>query len=752
MLLTTMATRASRTSRKSKSDSTGKRREHFASLLHPVPDAPLLNREINRLDYNRRVLAEAENPDVPPLERLKFIAFTSRNLDEFFMVRVGELRDLIDAAIEDLSPDGLTPAQQLEQIRSHARRLIDDMYACLDGQVLPLLREHGVNIEKFRDLAPVEKMRMSAYFEKHIAPILTPLAIDPGHPFPFLANLSVNIAVKVESSDGEQHVVLIKLPPSIPRFVEVSRNRFITVGSLVLAHVERFFPTLRVRNAARFRLIRNADVSLHYDEIEDLRESVKAELRRLERSAVVCIEIEPGIDEDILELLTASTNTSRDDVYMVSNLPRLGDLIEIYDKVAEPSLRDAAYNPRIPQDVASAEDIFSILHKKDVVLHRPYDSFTTVIEFLHAAATDPNVLAIKQTLYQTDEGSPVIEKLIAAAYRGKQVTAVIELQARFEEQKNIEWARRLEEAGVQVVFGLVGLKTHSKVCLVVRSEGEELRRYVHLSTGNYTIDTARSYTDIDLLTSRATFGADVSTLFNLLTGYSSASVQEVFESAKARPEWTNLIVAPFDYQDWVLRMIEREALNAAQGKEARIIAKFNSFADPTISQALYAASGAGVKIDLIVRGICCIVPGLPGISENIRVISIVDRFLEHSRILYLHNGGSPEVFALSGDWMERNFHRRIEIAFPINDKRLRKRIVEQILATCMADNVKAWELRSDGTYHRRVPGKGEARLRSQERFIEFARSQALRAGPYEKTIKEAESFRKKVRKPRAKKH
>jgi len=746
-----MTTRTAKQTGKSGSGGKPDRSAPNKSPLREVPDAPLLNRETNRIDYNRRVLAEAESPDVPPLERLKFIAYTSRNLDEFFMVRVGELRDLIDAGIEDPSPDGLTPSQQLDQIRVHARGLIDDLYACLDGEVLPLLRKHGVSIEAYRDLSREERTRLTSYYEKHIAPILTPLAIDPGHPFPFLANLSVNIAVKVESSDGERHLVLIKLPPSIPRFVEISRNRFITVGSLVLAHVDRFFPTLRVLNAARFRLIRNADVSIHHDEIEDLRESVKAELRRLERSAVVCIEVEPGIDEEILELLTGSTRTSRDDVYYVSNLPRLGDLIEIYERVDEPLLRDPAYNPRIPQDVASTEDIFSILQKRDVLLHRPYDSFTTVIEFLHRAATDPDVLAIKQTLYQTDEGSPIIEKLITAAYRGKQVTAVIELQARFEEKKNIEWARRLEEAGVQVVFGLVGLKTHAKVCLVVRAEGDDLKRYVHLSTGNYTIATARNYTDIDLLTSRTSFGSDVATLFNLLTGYSSASVQEVFESAKARPEWTHLIVAPFDYQNWVIRMIEREAAHAQQGKDAHIIAKFNSFADPKISRALYAASAAGVSIDLIVRGICCLVPGLPKISENIRVISIVDRFLEHSRILYLHNGGSPEVFALSGDWMERNFHRRIEIAFPIIDKRLRKRVVDQILAISMADNVKAWKLGSDGVYRRRSPGKGDAGVRSQERFIELARSQALHAGPYEKTIKEADTFRMKVRKPRSRK-
>jgi polyphosphate kinase len=742
---------ATRTAKRARRSTSARKTGSGTSPLRPVPQAPLLNREINRLDYNRRVLAEARNPDVPPLERLKFIAYTAKNLDEFFMVRVGELRGLIDAGIDDPSPDGLTPAQQLGQIRVHARELIDEMYACLNDDVLPLLRTHGVSIERFDGLTAEEKARLGEYFDRHIAPVLTPLAIDPGHPFPFLANLSVNIAVKVESPDGEHHVVLVKLPPTIPRFVEIARNRFITVGNLVLGHVDRFFPTLEVRSAARFRLIRNADVTLHQDEIEDLRESVKAELRRLERSAVVCIEVEPGIDEDILGLLARSTGTSRDDIYHVPGIPRLADLAEIYEKVVEPSLRDPSFNPRIPQDFASTDDIFSILRKRDVLLHRPYESFTTVIEFLHCAAFDPNVLAIKQTLYQTDEGSPIIEKLIAAAYRGKQVTAVIELQARFEEQKNIEWARRLEEAGVQVVFGLVGLKTHCKVCLVVRSEGDELKRYVHLSTGNYAVATARSYTDIDLLTARASFGVDVATLFNLLTGYSSASVQEVFESSRARPEWTHLVVAPFDYQKWVIEMIEREAAHAAAGREARIIGKFNSFADPTIARALYAASVAGVKIDLIVRGICALVPGLPGISENIRVISIVDRFLEHSRILYLHNGGEPEVFALSGDWMERNFRRRIEIAFPIVDKRLKRRVIEQILGTCLTDNVKAWELGSDGKYRRRQPGKGEEPLRSQQEFIDIARAQALRVGPYEKSIREADTFRKKVRKPRSKK-
>ncbi|MGK2859447.1 MAG: polyphosphate kinase 1 [Thermoanaerobaculia bacterium] len=707
----------------------------------------LFNRELSRLDYLRRILAEAANPAVPILERLKFLGYTSRNLDEFFMVRVGEIRDLIDAGMAEKSPDGLTPQQQLDAIRKSCRSLLDDMYECFESSIIPELDRHGIRVEEIDKLKPSEQKHLDAYFERHIAPLLTPLAVDPGHPFPLLANLSVNLAVVVESRQGERHVVLFKLPQSIPRFIELADGRrFVAQGQLLVRHLARFFPTLTVRQATRFRFIRNAELLLRDDEVEDLRESVEAELRRIERSDVVCLEIERDAPDEVVDLLVTAGGIESDDVFVVAWLPRLGDVLELCEKIDDESLLDMPFNPRMPAQLASSEDIFSIIQRGDVLLHRPYDSFSAIVEFLHAASTDPGVVAIKQTLYQTDEGSPVIEKLIAAANAGKQVTVVIELQARFEEHKNIEWARRLEEAGAQVVYGLVGIKTHCKMALVVRREGDDLRRYVHLSTGNYTVNTARSYTDIDLLTCDEAFGADAALLFNLLTGYSVATIREVFEQESTRPRWQRFIVAPFDYQRWLIDAIDREAKHAAAGREAKIVAKLNALSDPAVIRALYAASSAGVKIDLFVRSICCLVPGLAGVSENIRVSSLIDRYLEHSRLYSFHNGGDTEVFAASGDWMQRNFSRRIEVTWPIIDPKNRARVCDEILARTFADNVKRSELQSDGTSVRCGPPEGEPAVRCQERFIEDSRRDAVAVGDYEDAIAEAATIRKKAKK------
>ncbi len=707
----------------------------------------LFNRELSRLDYLRRILAEADDPAVPILERLKFLGYTSRNLDEFFMVRVGEIRDLIDAGIGERSPDGLSPQQQLDAIRKSCRSLLDDMYACFTRSIAPELDRHGIRVETIDKLKHSEQRHLDDYFDRHIAPLLTPLAIDPGHPFPLLANLSVNLAVVVESRQGERHIVLFKLPQAIPRFVELADGRrFVAQGQLLIRHLARFFPTLTVRHATRFRFIRNAELLLRDDEVEDLRESVEAELRRIERSDVVCLEIEAGAPEEVVELLVGAGGITREDVFAVPWLPRLGDVLEICDRIDDESLLDKPFNPRMPAELASSEDIFSIIRRGDVLLHRPYDSFSAIVEFLHAAATDPGVVAIKQTLYQTDEGSPVIEKLIYAANNGKQVTVVIELQARFEEHKNIEWARRLEEAGAQVVYGLVGIKTHCKMALVVRREGDDLRRYVHLSTGNYTVNTARSYPDIDLLTCDEAFGADTSSLFNLLTGYSVATIREVFEQEATRPRWQRFVVAPFDYQRWLIDAIDREAKNAVAGREAKIVAKLNSLSDPGVIRALYAASSAGVKIDLFVRSICCLVPGLLGISANIRVSTLVDRYLEHSRLFSFHNGGQTEVWAASGDWMQRNFSRRIEVTWPIIDPKIRARVCDEILGVTLSDNVKSWDLQSDGTSIRRVPAEGQPAVRSQERFIEASRREAVAVGDYEDAIADAATIRKKAKK------
>ncbi|HEX8616654.1 MAG TPA: polyphosphate kinase 1 [Thermoanaerobaculia bacterium] len=702
---------------------------------------PLLNRELSRLDYNRRVLAKAEDAAVPLLERLRYLAFCSRNLDEFFMVRVGAARDLIDAGIDDRTQEGMLPSEQMTAMRQQARALLDDMYRCLNDELLPELRARRIIVESFRELPPEEQEQLSAKFRESIAPVLTPLAIDPGHPFPFVANLSLNIAVTVESGRGGEHVVLFKLPPLLPRFIHVARGRYVPIGSLVMAHLEYFFPALQLRGAVLFRVIRNSELSIDRDEVEDLRDSVEAELRRSERKQVVCLEIDSRASADIVRILTEGTRARAEDVYPVPGFLKINDLADICDSVDAPELRYPEFNPRLPQRLATTADIFSIVRERDVLLHRPYDSFTAVVELLHAAATDPAVVAIKQTLYQTDEESPVIDKLVMGALNGKQVTVVIELQARFEEKRNIALAARLHDAGAQVVYGLVGIQAHAKMCVVVRSEeidgAKGLRHYVHLSTGNYNVDAARVYTDLDLLTANDAFGREASQLMNVLTGFSANSLTQVLERNGPRPQWTHFLIAPFDYQKGLLALIERETKHAKEKRPARIAAKLNSLVDPLVIDALYRAADAGVKIDLIVRAICSLVP-----RDNIRVISIVDRFLEHSRVIRFENGGTPEIYLSSGDWMPRNFARRIEVMFPLLDAHVRER-AEQILEISLQDGGSSWQLQPDGTWH---PRRGGAS--SQQRFIEITRREAVSLGDYDEAIEQAPKIRRKARRKR----
>ncbi|HUP45412.1 MAG TPA: polyphosphate kinase 1 [Thermoanaerobaculia bacterium] len=710
----------------------------------PAEPVRLFNREFSWIDFDRRVLAEARDPSVPLLERVKFLSIASNNLDEFLMVRVGAIRELVVTGIQERSSDGLTPKQQIKGIRERVKALTEEMYHCLD-ELLIELRKVGIRIEGFADLSKKEQAALGEYFDGQIAPILTPLAVDPGHPFPFLASRALNIGVILEIERGESHVAFIKVPPLLPRLIAVPDDplRFIAVESLIEVHLARFFPGLKIRGAVPFRVIRNADILLQEDEVQDLLKSVETELRRRERKEVVWLEIAAGADPMLVDLLAASLHTTPDETFFAAGLLKLSDLMEIYRGVGKSSLKEVPFNPRIPTQLATTEDIFSIIRKGDILLHRPYDSFAAVVDFVQSAAEDPDVVAIKQTLYRTETGSVIVEALAQAAQRGKQVTAIVELQARFDEMKNIGWARRLEEAGVQVVYGLVGIKTHSKVCVVVRREGSALRRYVHLSTGNYNAMTSQLYTDIDLLTADEAVGEDALQLMNLLTGYSIVTVQEIFEKQAPGWKWLRLIVAPMDYHDWTVRTIEREAKNARDGKPAAILAKMNSLVDPTVIDALYKAAEAGVKIDLVVRGICCLVP-----NDNIRVLSIVDRFLEHSRIFLFRNGGSTEVYVSSGDWMPRNFFRRIETTFPILDEKIRARIEDQILATCLADNVKAWKLHADGSWRRR--NRTEPPLRSQERFIEIARSEAIRVGPYDEVIAKPASARRKAKRQRKK--
>jgi polyphosphate kinase len=682
----------------------------------------LFNRELSWLEFNRRVLAEAEEAGVPLLERLKFLSIASTNLDEFLMVRVGTVRSLIASNVRDKSPDGMTPRQQLKAIREKVKALLRDMYRVHDD-LLPQLRKAGIRIEHASSLTPKQQEALAAEFHARIAPVLTPLAVDPGHPLPFLASGALNLAVILASGD-DTHTAFMKVPRILPRFIAIpgAERRFLPIEELVRTHAAYFFPGLEIREVVAFRVVRNSDLLLREDEVEDLLKFVETELRRRERKEIVWMEVSSAAGEAAIEMLHRELNVAREDTFITAGLPKLGDLIEIYSSVDLPSLKDEPFNPRMPVELATSEDIFSIIRAGDVLLHRPYDSYSAVVELVQSAADDPDVIAIKQTMYRTEPGSLVVEALARAAMNGKQVTAIVEVQARFDEERNIAWARRLEEAGVQVVYGLVGIKTHSKLLLVIRREGDALRRYVHLSTGNYNAKTARLYTDLDLLTCDAGIGEDVAQLLNVITGYSTATVQDVFTHASPRWQWQKLVVSPIDYHAWTLKMIERETRHAREGKPAQIIAKLNALVEPQVIDALDRAAAAGVKIDLIVRGICCLVP-----RENIRVMSIIDRFLEHTRIFLFRNAGATEIYVTSGDWMPRNFFRRIEVTWPILSPQLRDRIELQILGTCLADDAKSWRLQPDGTYRRRKPGTRA--IRSQQRFIENARAEAVKIEP-----------------------
>jgi polyphosphate kinase len=695
------------------------------------PDAriPLFNRELSWLEFNARVLAEAENPDVPLLERLKFVAITSSNLDEFFMVRGGGLKDLIDAGIIEPSPDGMTPAQQWKAVRTRAKTLLDGLYAAWEGEIVPRLKKEKIKLVRRDGLSKKERAALERFFLRRVEPVLTPLATDPGHPIPFLANLALNLGLQMEGPSGERSIAFLRLPPSVPRLIEVpGSSKMIFIEEVVADNAALLFPGFKVRSATPVRVIRNADIALREEEVTDLLKSVEREIRQRQRKDVVWVEIGEGAPRALTDLIMEATDTPPEDIYVTGGPLKLSDLMQIYGMKSKASLRDAAFSPRMPQQLSAAEDIFTTIRRGDMLLHRPYDSFGAVVQFVESAAADPDVLAIKLTLYRADTDSQIVSALADAARRGKQVTAIVELQARFDEMKNIEWARTMEQAGVQVVYGLVGIKTHCKVCLVVRREGSALRRYVHLSTGNYNARTGALYTDVDLFTADDAFGEDATQLMNILTGFSIASVQSIFDGTAPELHWNRLAVAPIDYHPTVVRLIRREIRRAREGVGGHIVVKLNSLVDRRIINVLYEASQAGVKIDLLIRGICCLVPRVPGISDNIRVHALIDRFLEHSRIFYFRNGGDVEVYVSSGDWMPRNFYRRIEVMYPILDDALKTRLIEQILRVSLADDAKAWTLRSDGAYKRRT--KEKKPIRSQEVFIELAR-EASRIGPFE---------------------
>jgi len=679
-----------------------------------------LNRELSWIEFNGRVLAEAERETVPLLERLKFLAIVSSNLDEFFMVRVAGLKQQQTGDVSELGPDGMTPSEQLEAISARVHDLVAQQYRCLLEQVLPALAEAGIQLVKPEKLDEVALRALDERFLNEIFPILTPIAVDPGHPFPHLRNKSLNLGVMFDEGSEVTSFGVVQVPLMLPRLLEVpgikgARHAYVLLEDLVARHAATIFPGVRLRGTYTFRVTRNFDLEIDEEEAEDLLQTIQQELRKRERGNAVRVEVTGSPTPTSLAKLARALKLDLDrDVYQVGGMLNPADLMQLVTRDERRDLRDEPFTPQAIPLLRDADDPFAIIRERDVFIHQPYETFEHVVDFISRAADDPDVLAIKQTLYRAGGDSPIVRALARAAESGKQVTAVVELKARFDEESNIVWARMLEQSGVNVVYGLLGLKTHAKCCLVIRRERGKLRRYVHFSTGNYNPTTARLYTDFSLITARPSFAEDASSLFNLLTGYS------------APPRWKSLVVAPLGLHEAVLGLIAREAEHARNGRPARIVAKMNAVVDEDVIEALYRASNAGVEIKLLVRGICCLRPGVTGVSENIEVRAIVDRFLEHGRVFSFANGGKREMFLSSADWMPRNFHRRVEVMVPVEDEEIKTRLAD-ILEVQLADTAKSWRLRSDGSYERIEPADGAPALRAQQRFIEIARDKVKTA-------------------------
>ena len=628
--------------------------------------------------------------------------------------------------VADLPPDGMMPDDQLRAISRRAHALFDGAYRLWNTELYPALRRAGIVLVRPEELDPLELAALDERFKTDIFPVLTPLAIDPGHPFPHLRNKNINLGIMLtRENESTAGFGVIQVPAMLPRVLSVkvagAERAFVLLEDLIARHVQQFFTASRLRGTYPFRVTRNWDLEFDEEEGEDLLQTIQAELRRRDRGNAVRVEIGMGqeVDASVLRLCKALHLDPNEDVYRVSGPLYFADLLAMIEQDNRREFRDERFTPQVPQPLRDKDDLFAVIRERDIVLHHPYDSFEPIVEFINQAADDPDVLAIKQTLYRTGGDSPIVRALARAAENGKQVTAVVELKARFDEASNIRWAHTLEQSGAQVIYGLLGLKTHAKALLVVRREKDRLRRYVHLATGNYNQATSRLYTDIGLMSANPEIGEDVTALFNLLTGYS------------APPKWNRLIVAPLGLHEAVLGLIAREAAYAKAGKKASIQAQMNALVDVDVIDALYAASEAGVDIDLRIRGICCLRPGIPGLSSRIRVHAIIDRYLEHGRIFRFENGGTSEVFISSADWMPRNFHRRVEVMTPILDPRMRTRI-EEILQDLMSDVAKTWVLNADGSYER-VPAEGPNPPRAQQRFIEAARERAKKPGPILRT-------------------
>ena len=669
-----------------------------------------LNRELSWIEFNKRVLEEAEDTTHPLLERLKFLAIFSTNLDEFFMIRVAGLQEQIYSGVTELSSDGMTPLEQMKEIRSRLIPLYKRQADVWRSTIVPALQREGIHIHTYDDLSTEERIELERDFVENIMPVLTPLALDPGHPFPRLLNRSLTIAFRlIDEQDDEDDIkiAVVQLPSALPRLIKLARtggHHYVLFEDIIRAHASILFPGLRVEESHLFRVTRDADVDIAEDEANDLITAVAEGIRqRRWGTDAVRMEISPDMPRKLTQFFTRALELEHSDVYSVDMPLNLQDFLALM-QLDRRALKDVPFTSRkVAEFERDGTNIFEVLKDGDILVHHPFDSFTnSVVRFIEAAAEDANVLAIKITLYRAGGRSPVIEALKRAATLGKNVTAFVELKARFDEETNIQWARALEQAGVHVVYGVMGLKVHCKVCLVVRKEGVNVLTYAHVATGNYNLGTSRVYTDVGIFTGRQEFERDFVHLFNLLTGYSRHA------------SWQHLGVAPLNLRSTFLSLIDREIALVQQGGKGHIIAKMNALIDTTIIQALYRASMAGVKIELIVRGVCALRPGVPGVSDNITVRSILDRFLEHSRIFWFRNGGDDALFISSADWMGRNLDRRIEIAFPVYDTKVKKRLRE-ILKTYLADTVKTRVLESDGFYRRLA--QGDSPLRSQQSFL-----------------------------------
>jgi polyphosphate kinase len=672
-----------------------------------------VNRELSLLEFQRRVFDEARDSANPIIERVKFLSILSSNLDEFFMVRFAGLKQQVASGVVELSIDGRTPAGVLDAIRVEVNRLLDDAYAYWQEHLSASLAEAGVRVMHYSDVSKKQRAFLDNYFRQTVFPVLTPLAFDPGRPFPHISNLSLNLAVVVRTPSGE-HFARVKIPDTLPQLVAVSCTHghsnghkeecFVWLEDVIEANLTDLFPGLEIVDSHPFHVTRDAEYAVQEIESDDLLETIEEAVWRRRFRALVRLQVKRGMPEQILEILTSNLELDLKDVYRVDGPLDLGRLKEL-GSVDRPDLKDKPFVPATPPALAE-DDLFAAVRREDILLHHPFDSFQPVVEFLRRAASDPDVLAIKMTLYRTGTKSPIVAALLyAAVEHAKQVAVLVELKARFDEESNIEWARALEREGVHVVYGLVGLKVHSKVALIVRREGDMMRRYVHMATGNYNATTARFYTDIGMLTADEEIGADVTDLFNYLTGYS------------AKTDFRKLLVAPLNLRRRLDEMIAREIDRHQKHGDGHLIFKMNALEDQPMIEALYRASQAGVKIDLLVRGLCCLRPGLKGVSETITVTSVIGRFLEHSRIFYFFNGGKEEVYLGSADLMPRNLSRRVEVVFPVENPKLIRRLRDEILATYIADNVKARREESDGKYVRVHPAENEPAVDSQASLL-----------------------------------